>query len=149
MGLDPTTDESFHRKSQIPSPSSEAAPTSFSGRAVAITEDGRGIGRATAERVLARGGSVALNGGDVADPSTTLELVQVAEEHFGGLDVFVINAGYLVTGSILPVDGGVLAGQGASLSEREGRPAPWAIRQRVRRSATALGARIRRFEPRR
>ncbi|MEO0651810.1 MAG: SDR family NAD(P)-dependent oxidoreductase [Planctomycetota bacterium] len=85
-----------------------------------MTGGGTGIGRATAELVLSRGGSVVLNGrreavladaaraldptgarvavvaGDVADPATSLEVVRVAEERFGGLDVFVNNAGYFV-----------------------------------------------------
>jgi NAD(P)-dependent dehydrogenase (short-subunit alcohol dehydrogenase family) len=90
---------------------------SFSGKTVAITGGGTGIGRACAKSFLDRGARVVLNGrradilreaareldpsgklvrvvpGDVAQRETGLKLVSTAVDAFGGLDVLLNAAG--------------------------------------------------------
>ena len=89
----------------------------FDGTVVLITGGGSGIGKAAARRFLDEGASVVLNGrnsgklkdtqveldadgartdtvaGNIADPAVGQELVRVAVERFGGVDVLVNNAG--------------------------------------------------------
>ena len=89
----------------------------FDGTVVLITGGGSGIGKAAARRFLDEGASVVLNGrnsgklkdtqveldadgartdtvaGNIADPAVAQELVRVAVERFGGVDVLVNNAG--------------------------------------------------------
>ena len=87
-----------------------------------ITGAASGIGLATAELVLRRGGSVVavdrtdpserLGGGasvvsmigDVADAATNEAAVQAAEEHFGRLDMAVFNAGVTGSGPVETID---------------------------------------------
>jgi len=85
-----------------------------------VTGAGSGIGRATAELVLARGGRVVAADltaeslawcneaedaiaapCDVADDGANEALASLAVEHFGGLDAVVLNAGISMSGSIL------------------------------------------------
>lgn len=85
----------------------------FTGRVVMITGASRGLGRATAERFLARGAQVAVNvrtqdraaalaqelggncfpvGGDIRDSQVVREAVAEIGKRFGSLDVLVNNA---------------------------------------------------------
>ncbi len=90
---------------------------SFEDKVVLVTGGGTGIGRAVAQTVLERGGSVVINGrraevleaaaaeldpsgeriawvaGSIADPEVARALVRTAVERFGGVDVLVNNAG--------------------------------------------------------
>ena len=89
----------------------------FENKVVLITGGGSGIGKAAAARFLDEGANVVINGrnsgklkdamveldasgsrmesvaGNIADPSVGKELVRVAVERFGGVDVLVNNAG--------------------------------------------------------
>lgn len=93
---------------------------SHEGRVAVVTGAGSGIGRATAELVIARGGQVVAadltaeslawcDGNDnalaapcdVTDESANDALVTLAVDNFGGLDAAVLNAGISMSGSIL------------------------------------------------
>ena len=89
----------------------------FENKVVLITGGGSGIGKAAAARFLDEGANVVINGrndgklkealveldpdgsrvdsvaGNIADPAVGRELVRVAVERFGGVDVLVNNAG--------------------------------------------------------
>ncbi|MEM7094454.1 MAG: SDR family oxidoreductase [Actinomycetota bacterium] len=98
------------------------APSSGShaGRVVIVTGAASGIGRATAELLVAEGASVvaadltvdalawcdgddriAAAPCDVTDADANHALVALAEERFGGLDGAVLNAGISMSGSIM------------------------------------------------
>ena len=86
----------------------------FQGRVALVTGAGRGMGRATAERLLAGGAQVALNDvnaeqietvaselgsnaaafpANVADRASVEAMIAAVTEHFGRLDILVNNAG--------------------------------------------------------
>ncbi len=86
----------------------------FAGKTVLITGGSGGIGRATAQRVIAEGGSVLVTGtnsdklaavkeelpavvtlvNDAADPAAAERLGDVVKSEFGTLDAAFLNAGY-------------------------------------------------------
>src|SRR3954447_18537597 len=98
-----------------------SASVSLSGRVVAITGSARGIGRATAEILLARGARVAFGdldealvgaaaGGrsgtfagvvDVTDRESFAGWLEEAERALGPVDVLVNNAGIMPVGPFL------------------------------------------------
>ena len=53
--------------------------------------------------------------GDIARPATAAALVNVATEAFGGVDILFLASTQAswIAGSVLPVDGGVMAGRQA------------------------------------
>ena len=97
----------------------------FLNRVVLITGGGTGIGQATAERFLAEGAKVVLNGrredvlvktaaaldpsseriamvvGDISRVETAKQLVMTATERFGGIDILINNAGIFKPTSFL------------------------------------------------
>lgn len=98
------------------------APRSLAGRVVAITGGGRGIGRATAAALIARGARVAigdieaqlaertaeeLGGGtigvplDVTDRESFEGFLEQVEARLGPLDVLINNAGIMPIGSFV------------------------------------------------
>jgi NAD(P)-dependent dehydrogenase (short-subunit alcohol dehydrogenase family) len=101
---------------------SRSAPTfEVNGRTVFITGAARGIGKATAERLHAKGANVALVGleperleqnaaalgdraasfeADVTDLDALQRAVQATVERFGAIDVAIANAGISYTGAL-------------------------------------------------
>jgi NAD(P)-dependent dehydrogenase (short-subunit alcohol dehydrogenase family) len=89
--------------------------TRFQGKVAVVTGGGGGIGIVTAQQILAEGGSVVLAGrtlrtleeaaarlgsercaivqADVSQPADNDRIVAAAKDRFGGLDVFIANAG--------------------------------------------------------
>ncbi len=97
------------------------APYDVNGRTVFITGAARGIGKATAERLHAKGANVALVGleperleenaarlgdralsfeADVTDLEALERAVAVTVERFGGIDVAIANAGIAYSGGL-------------------------------------------------
>lgn len=95
------------------------------GRVIAITGAARGIGRATAERLAAEGGRVAIGdldadeaatvaatldgeaiglGLDVTDPASVATFLDEVESRLGPLDVLVNNAGIMMVGPFADED---------------------------------------------
>jgi NAD(P)-dependent dehydrogenase (short-subunit alcohol dehydrogenase family) len=100
---------------------SAKAPFDVNGRTVFITGAARGIGKATAERLHAKGANVALVGleperleenaarlgeraayfeTDVTDFEALQRAVRATVERFGGIDVAIANAGIAFTGTL-------------------------------------------------
>ena len=90
------------------------------GRVAIVTGAGSGIGRATTELLVRQGASVVaadlsddalawckgvenIVGAacDISDEDANPALVSLAEDHFGGLDVMVLNAGIAMSGGIV------------------------------------------------
>lgn len=96
----------------------------FLGRTALVTGGGSGIGRAAALGLAERGGTVVVMGrraeagkqtaalhanihsetGDVADPSDVDRVVRRTVDAFGGLDVLVNNAGFVVPTPLAELD---------------------------------------------
>ena len=96
----------------------------FENKRVLITGGTSGIGLATAKRIAAEGGRLLLTGhspehieatqkalpdariveNDATDPAAAPELARIAKEHFGGLDVAFLNAGYGSFGKLDDID---------------------------------------------
>lgn len=90
---------------------------SFQGKVILITGGGTGIGKAAAERFITLGAKLVINGrradvlektaaqldasgvkvrsivGDIAHSETAQRMVAAAQQHFGGVDVLINNAG--------------------------------------------------------
>lgn len=90
---------------------------SFKNKTVIVTGGGSGIGREVARRFIEEGASVIINGrnrekleataaaidpsgglcaihvGDISSPQTAKEIVDLATEQFGGVDILINNAG--------------------------------------------------------
>jgi NAD(P)-dependent dehydrogenase (short-subunit alcohol dehydrogenase family) len=100
---------------------SSTAPYDVNGRTVFITGAARGIGKATAERLYAKGANVALVGleperleenaaqlgdrampfeADVSDFDALQRAVRATVERFGAIDVAIANAGLSFTGAL-------------------------------------------------
>jgi NAD(P)-dependent dehydrogenase (short-subunit alcohol dehydrogenase family) len=82
----------------------------FKGKVAIVTGGSSGIGKETAKRLVAEGASVVLSGKDEA------KLHSAAKEMDTGIDQVRVLAGDIakpawITGTILPVDGGVMAGR--------------------------------------
>src|SRR4029077_12710004 len=96
-------------------------PFDVNGRTVFITGAARGIGKATAERLYAKGANVALTGleperleenaaklgdraasfeVDVTDFDALARVVKATVTRFGGIDVAIANAGIAFTGPL-------------------------------------------------
>ena len=95
------------------------------GKVAVITGGAGGIGREAAARFVAEGASVLLSdvderglqeaceeigsnrisflAGDVSSLRHNEDIVQTATERYGGVDIFVANAGHLVSSSLVPV----------------------------------------------